>query len=48
MAVDARQTNPLLAPNLNAQTDNRILAVLDRPVPAGHGRWTGLLIAAAT
>jgi hypothetical protein len=29
-----------------AETHKRILAVLDRPVPAGHGRWTGPLIAA--
>ena len=33
-------------PKYTAETDRRILAVLDRPVPAGHGRWTGPLIAA--
>jgi transposase len=33
-------------PKYTAETDKRILAVLDRPVPAGHGRWTGPLIAA--
>src|SRR5712692_9513856 len=34
-------------PKYTAETDKRILAVLDRPVPAGHARWTGPLIAAA-
>src|SRR5262245_50785946 len=33
-------------PKYTAETDTRILAVLDRPAPAGHGRWTGRLIAA--
>jgi len=33
-------------PKYTAETNKRILAVLDRPVPAGHGRWTGPLIAA--
>jgi transposase len=33
-------------PKYTAETDRRILAVLDRPVPAGHGRWSGPLIAA--
>ena len=33
-------------PKYTAETDKRILVVLDRPVPAGHGRWTGPLIAA--
>jgi transposase len=33
-------------PKYTAATDKRILAVLDQPVPAGHGRWTGPLIAA--
>jgi len=33
-------------PKYTAETDKRILAMLDRPVPAGHGRWTGPLIAA--
>src|SRR5262245_25621526 len=32
-------------PNYTAATDQRILAVLDRPVPAGYGRWTGPLVA---
>lgn len=31
----------------NAETDARILAQLDHPVPDGHARWTGPLIAAA-
>ena len=34
-------------PKYTAETDKRILAVLDGPVPAGYARWTGLLIAAA-
>jgi transposase len=34
-------------PKYTAETDNRILAVLDRPIPAGYARWTGPLIAAA-
>ncbi len=33
-------------PKYTVETDQRILAVLDRPVPAGHGRWSGPLIAA--
>jgi len=33
-------------PKYTVETDKRILAVLDRPVPAGHGRWSGPLIAA--
>jgi transposase len=33
-------------PKYTAETAKRILAVLDRPVPAGYGRWTGPLIAA--
>ena len=32
-------------PKYTAETNKRILAVLDRPLPAGHGRWTGPLIA---
>jgi transposase len=32
-------------PKYTATTGNRILAVLDRPPPAGFGRWTGPLIA---
>lgn len=31
----------------DAETAKRVLAVLDRPAPAGFGRWTGPLIAAA-
>src|SRR3984893_3975445 len=34
-------------PKYTAETDKRILAVLDGPVPAGYARWTGPLIAAA-
>ena len=30
----------------DAETAKRVLAVLDRPAPAGFGRWTGPLIAA--
>jgi hypothetical protein len=29
-------------PKYTAETDKRILAVLDRPVPAGYARWTAL------
>jgi len=35
------------APKYTAQTDQRILAQLDTPVPAGYGRWSGPLIARA-
>lgn len=34
-------------PKYTAETGRRILAVLDRPAPAGFARWTGPLIAAA-
>jgi transposase len=34
------------APKYTAATGKRILAVLDRPVPAGQARWNGPLIAA--
>jgi hypothetical protein len=34
-------------PTYTAETDRRILAVLDGPPPAGHGRWTGPMIARA-
>src|SRR3984893_15574220 len=34
------------APKYTATTGKRILAVLDTPVPAGHARWSGALIAA--
>ena len=33
-------------PKYDAETGRRILAVLERPVPAGFARWTGGLIAA--
>jgi len=32
------------APKYTAQTGKRILALLDAPVPAGYGRWSGPLI----
>jgi transposase len=34
-------------PKYTGETDKRILAVLDGPVPDGYARWTGPLIAAA-
>jgi hypothetical protein len=34
-------------PKDTAETDKRILAVLDSPVPDGYARWTGPLIATA-
>src|SRR5271166_3639071 len=37
---------PGSVPKYNAATGKRILAVLDRPPPAGFARWTGPLIAA--
>ena len=37
---------PGAKPKYDAQTNKRILAVLDRPPPAGFARWTGGLIAA--
>jgi len=36
---------PGAKPKYGVQTGKRILAVLDRPPPAGYGRWTGQLIA---
>src|SRR5436305_11337610 len=33
-------------PKYTAQTDNRILALLDRRPPKGYGRWSGPLLAA--
>lgn len=36
---------PGARPKYGVQTGKRILAVLDRPPPAGYGRWTGQLIA---
>src|SRR6201993_400580 len=35
-------------PKYTAETDKRILAVLEEPAPAGYARWTGPLIAAAS
>src|SRR5580658_1749910 len=37
---------PGAKPKYDVQTSKRILAVLDRPPPAGFARWTGGLIAA--
>jgi len=37
---------PGSVPKYNAATGKRIVAVLDRPPPAGFARWTGKLIAA--
>jgi hypothetical protein len=34
-------------PKYSGETDKRILAVLDSPVPDGYARWTGPLIATA-
>src|SRR5215211_5274268 len=34
-------------PKYGAETDKRILALLDQPPPKGHARWTGPLLAAA-
>ena len=34
-------------PKYTVETDKRILAVFDSPVPDGYARWTGPLIAAA-
>ena len=34
-------------PKYTAETDKRILAVLDGPAPKGYARWTGPLVAAA-
>jgi transposase len=42
----ADRPRPGPAPKYDAATDRRILAVLDRPPPAGFARWTGGLIAA--
>ncbi len=33
-------------PKYSAETDKRVLVILDRPPPAGFARWTGGLIAA--
>jgi len=42
--ADRRRRGP--KPKYTAATGKRILAVLERPPPAGFGRWTGGLIAA--
>jgi hypothetical protein len=34
-------------PKYTAETNKRILALLDQPPPAGHARWTGPLLAAS-
>src|SRR5215212_9247046 len=34
-------------PKYGAETDKRILALLDQPPPKGHARWSGPLLAAA-
>ena len=42
----ADKPRPGPKPRYGAETGCRILAVLERPPPAGYGRWTGGLIAA--
>lgn len=42
----AGKAHPGPAPKYEAGTGKRVLAVLDRPPPAGFGRWTGPMIAA--
>ena len=42
--ADRQRSGP--KPKYTAETGKRILAVLERPPPAGFGRWTGGLIAA--
>jgi transposase len=42
---DKRRPGP--APKYGAETNRRILALLDEPVPKGFARWTGPLIAEA-
>lgn len=42
----AEKPRPGPKPRYDAESDRRILAVLDRPPPAGFARWTGPLIAA--
>jgi transposase len=46
MAGLVTRRRPTRQRKYTAQTGQRILSVLDRPPPAGHGRWTGKLIAA--
>lgn len=43
----ADKPRPGAAPTYDAATGRRILAVLDRPPPAGFARWTAPLLAAA-
>jgi transposase len=43
--VDKPRPGPV--PKYGSETDRRILAVLERPPPAGFARWNGPLIAAA-
>jgi hypothetical protein len=47
MACLAETGNRGAAPRYTSETGRRILATLDGPLPAGHGRWTAPLIAAA-
>ena len=42
----ADKPRPGPAPRYDAESNRRILAVLDGPPPAGFARWTGALIAA--
>ena len=42
----AGKPHPGPAPKYEAGTGKRVLAVLDRPPPAGFARWTGPMIAA--
>jgi transposase len=42
----SNKPHPGPAPTYDAETDRRILAVLERDPPAGFARWTGPLIAA--
>ncbi len=42
----AGKSHPGPAPKYEAGTGTRVLAVLDRPPPAGFARWTGPMIAA--
>jgi transposase len=46
MAGLADKQRPGPAPKYDAQTSGRVLALLERPPPAGFARWTGPLIAA--
>jgi len=42
----SNKVHPGPTPTYGSETDNRILALLDRVPPAGSKRWTGRLIAA--